>query len=206
MPPKSRICRRGDVVAGMVGEARVEHLRDRVVRAQHLARSPARSRSAAPCAPRASSRRAARGSSRTATAPRPSRSAGTAPRRRARRRSTATNPPTTSECPPRYFVLECTDESAPSASGCCRYGVANVLSTTTRALARVRELRRPLRCRRSTAAGFVGVSIHTRRGLVAPRGFERGRVAEVDRGPRDAVALVHARDEPERAAVRVGRG
>ena len=48
--------------------------------------------------------------------------------------TTATNPPTTSEWPPRYLVVECTTTSAPSSSGRCRYGVANVLSTTQRAL------------------------------------------------------------------------
>jgi hypothetical protein len=32
----------------------------------------------------------------------------------------ATNPPTTSECPPRYFVVECTTRSAPSWSGSWR--------------------------------------------------------------------------------------
>ena len=32
-----------------------------------------------------------------------------------------------------YFVVECTTASAPSASGCCRYGEANVLSTASMA-------------------------------------------------------------------------
>jgi hypothetical protein len=45
----------------------------------------------------------------------------------------ATKPPITSECPPRYFVVEWTTTSAPSSSGLWRYGVANVLSTTTMA-------------------------------------------------------------------------
>ena len=34
--------------------------------------------------------------------------------------ATTSAPPTTSECPPMYFVVECTTTSAPSASGCCR--------------------------------------------------------------------------------------
>ena len=42
-------------------------------------------------------------------------------------------PPTTSEWPPQYFVVECTTTSAPSASGCWRYGEAKVLSTTSSA-------------------------------------------------------------------------
>src|SRR5262249_60457365 len=65
-----------------------------------------------------------------------------------------------SECATTYVVVECTTMSAPSASGCCRYGEANVLSTTTTA---------PTECARSATAamstifssGFVGVSTHT---------------------------------------------
>ncbi len=30
-----------------------------------------------------------------------------------------------------YFVAECTTRSTPQSSGCCRIGVAKVLSTTT---------------------------------------------------------------------------
>jgi hypothetical protein len=93
---------------------------------------------------------------------------GTAPSdfwRKRRRSATvgsfvAANPPTTSECPPRYFVVEWTTTSAPSSSGRCRYGVANVLSTTRSA---------PAACAASAAAamsttlsiGFDGVSIQT---------------------------------------------
>ncbi len=72
----------------------------------------------------------------------------------------ATKPPITSEWPPRYFVVEWRTASAPRASGCWRYGVANVLSTTTCA---------PTACAASDAAamstmlsaGFVGVSSQT---------------------------------------------
>ncbi len=53
--------------------------------------------------------------------------------------------------------------------------------------------------------GFVGVSIQTRPRLRLPRGLERGRVAQVARRPRDAVAFVHARNQAERAAVGVVR-
>ena len=68
--------------------------------------------------------------------------------------ATTSAPPTTSECPPRYFVVECTTTSAPSASGCCRYGEANVLSTTSSAPAGRRRSRRARRCRRCRAAGW----------------------------------------------------
>ena len=62
-----------------------------------------------------------------------------------------------------YFVVECTTMSAPSSSGCCRYGLANVLSTTSRP---------PTSCVASAIArmsstfrsGFVGVSIQTMSG------------------------------------------
>ncbi len=59
-----------------------------------------------------------------------------------------------------YLVVECSATSAPSCSGCCRYGEANVLSTTIFA---------PASCAMSDSAsmspmlrsGFVGVSTHT---------------------------------------------
>ena len=47
--------------------------------------------------------------------------------------ATTSAPPTTSECPLMYLVVECTTTSAPRASGCCRYGDAKVLSTTSSA-------------------------------------------------------------------------
>ena len=70
---------------------------------------------------------------------------------------TTTAPPTTSEWPPQYFVVECTTMSAPRTSGCWRYGDANVLSTTSSA---------PASCATTASAsmspmdrsGFVGVS------------------------------------------------
>ena len=52
MPPKSRICAARDCVAGMVGECRVEHASTpRGAAAACVTIAPARSRSAAPCAP-----------------------------------------------------------------------------------------------------------------------------------------------------------
>ena len=45
--------------------------------------------------------------------------------------SVAAKPPTTSLCPPRYFVVECVTMSAPNLRGCCQTGVRNVLSTAT---------------------------------------------------------------------------
>ena len=71
-------------------------------------------------------------------------------------------PPTTSECPPRYFVVECTTMSAPRSSGVWRYGVANVLSTTSRAPA---AWAASATAAMSTTfrSGFVGDSIQTSR-------------------------------------------
>ena len=45
--------------------------------------------------------------------------------------SVATTPPITSPWPPRYFVALCSTSVAPCRAGCCRTGVANVLSTST---------------------------------------------------------------------------
>ena len=47
-----------------------------------------------------------------------------------------TAPPVMSEWPLRYLVVEWITKSAPSAMGCCRYGEAKVLSTTSSASAR----------------------------------------------------------------------
>ena len=166
-------------------------------------RSPPRSRSASPSGRRASSPRAARARSRTGP--------GTAPSdfcRKARRSEIASsfvarNPPTTSEWPPRYFVVECRTTSAPSESGCCRYGVAKVLSTTTRA---------PTACAASAAArmstrfssGFVGDSSQTRRVCSSRCSAEPAR--DLLRGEeREAIPLrlVHLREHPVDAAVHV---
>ena len=90
---------------------------------------------------------------------------------------------------------------------------AVVAGTASRTCCRRRRARRacarasrPPRCRRSTSAGFVGVSIHTMRVASRPRAVDarRGRARSTAR-PVDAEAFVHARDEAERAAVRVGR-
>ena len=74
--------------------------------------------------------------------------------------ATTTAPPTTSEWPPMYFVVEWSTTSAPSSSGRCRDGEAKVLSTTSSA---------PWSCataasaRRSAidSSGLVGDSAHT---------------------------------------------
>src|SRR5215470_16748821 len=76
--------------------------------------------------------------------------------------ATTTAPPTTSEWPPRYLVVEWTTASAPSASGFCRYGEANVLSTTSSAPASAHSSATALM---STidSSGLVGVSTQTTR-------------------------------------------
>ena len=112
-------------------------------------------------------------------------------------------PPMTSECPPRYFVVECTTTSAPSSSGCCRAGEANVLSTTTSAPASLPSSRE----RRDVA------DLHERvRGRLDPehlggaeldRGAHRVEVARVDGRVPHAPVAEDAADEPVRAAVDV---
>jgi hypothetical protein len=71
-------------------------------------------------------------------------------------------PPTTSEWPPRYFVVEWRTMSAPRSSGVCRNGVANVLSTTSNAPAAFAAAATAAMSTR-LRSGFVGVSIQTSR-------------------------------------------
>ena len=69
-----------------------------------------------------------------------------------RRSFVAATPPTTSLCPFRYFVVECTTTSAPSSSGRWKYGVMNVLSTTSERAGFLRGVAAP-RIPRSSASG-----------------------------------------------------
>ena len=73
-------------------------------------------------------------------------------------------PPMTSLWPARYLVVDWRTMSAPSASGCCRYGVAKVLSTTVRTpCARARAV---LAARSTTwRRGLDGLSSQSRRVL-----------------------------------------
>src|SRR5215475_13295581 len=106
--------------------------------------------------------------------------------------ATTSAPPTTSECPPRYFVVECRTTSAPSASGCCRYGEAKVLSTTSSAPC---PWASPASAVMSAipSSGLVGVSHQTI------------RVGDRDRGVLQPPPGQHPGEQPERPAVRVVR-
>ena len=94
--------------------------------------------------------------------------------------------------------------SAPKASGCCKYGDAKVLSTTSfappscaiRAIAAMSAM---------PSSGLLGVSHHTTVvfGVIAPN--ERVEVGQVDRRVRHAPLAEHLVDQPEGAAVRVAR-
>ncbi len=118
------------------------------------------------------------------------------------RSRTTSAPPTTSEWPPQYLVVECTTTSAPSASGCWRYGDAKVLSTTSRA---------PASC--ATAAsvsmspmlssGLVGVSIQTILRLRGDRRADGVDVADGRRAVLEPPAVEHLVEEAVRPAVRV---
>ena len=66
-------------------------------------------------------------------------------------------PPTISECPFKYFVVECRTMSAPNSSGCWKYGVAKVLSTTNSARA-LRAIAPVAARSHKRIIGFVGVS------------------------------------------------
>ena len=72
---------------------------------------------------------------------------------------TIKTPCTTSEWPPKYFVAECNTISAPNLIGFCKYGDANVLSTTNNKLCFLAN------CEKASMSmmfnnGLVGVSIH----------------------------------------------
>eukprot|EP00817_Percolomonadidae_sp_ATCC50343_P004223 CAMPEP_0117429054 /NCGR_PEP_ID=MMETSP0758-20121206/8629_1 /TAXON_ID=63605 /ORGANISM="Percolomonas cosmopolitus, Strain AE-1 (ATCC 50343)" /LENGTH=210 /DNA_ID=CAMNT_0005215761 /DNA_START=492 /DNA_END=1121 /DNA_ORIENTATION=- len=77
---------------------------------------------------------------------------------------------TESECPPMYFVHECTTISAPNANGLWKYGDMNVLSTTTLALNLCAILHAPS-ISVNFSVGFVGVSIHTNFVLFSTNAF-----------------------------------
>ena len=115
----------------------------------------------------------------------------------------ATKPPTVSEWPPRYFVVECTTMSAPSSSGCWRYGVANVLSTTRIA---------PTSCAASAAArmsttfssGFDGDLDPDDARVVVEMVAQVREVLRRDVVEQVALGLVHLRRHAVDAAVDVG--
>ena len=104
-----------------------------------------------------------------------------------------------------YLVVECRTTSAPSASGDCRYGEANVLSTTSRAPAASRATSATAAMSAMPSSGLVGVSHQITR--VSGRSAARSAadVGEVDRGVLDAPRPEHLVDQPERAAVGVVR-
>ena len=119
-------------------------------------------------------------------------------------RVATTTPPTLSLWPLRYFVVLCMTRSAPNSIGRWTYGLAKVLSTTSR---------RPWRCASSAAAarsvrritGLVGVSTNSMRvaGVIACS--TSSRFDGVDVGEGDRRAGQHLVEEPERPAVGVPR-
>ena len=118
-------------------------------------------------------------------------------------RATTTAPATVSECPPRYFVGECTTKSAPCSSGRWLTGVANVLSTATSAPRAARDDAR--RCRRRPAAGWSATRPRSSRVSARIARGQRVEVGLVDEVVLQAPAAEHLVDEPVRAAVEVAR-
>ena len=119
-------------------------------------------------------------------------------------RVATTTPPTLSLWPLRYFVVLCMTRSAPNSIGRWTYGLAKVLSTTSR---------RSWRCARSAAAAR-SVRLHHRIGRRldeqhARRGRDRlldlVQIRGVDVGEGDRRARQHLVEEPERPAVGVPR-
>ena len=124
---------RGDRVPGVLREAGVDHLRDRRVAGEEL--DDPLGVVAVPVHPDRQRLEAAVGEERVERArpPRPWRSGGRRSCSASSRSRTTSAPPTTSEWPPKYLVVEWTTTSAPRVSGCWRYGDAKVLSTTSSA-------------------------------------------------------------------------
>src|SRR6187402_1103031 len=97
-----------------------------------------------------------------------------------------------------YFVVEWSTTSAPSDSGRCRIGEANVLSTTTRtprafAILEIASISANLR------VGLVGVSNHTKRvdGVIAASNFDRSpRSTKLDAMPNGFITLSNNRNVP----------
>ena len=115
--------------------------------------------------------------------------------------ATTTAPPTVSEWPPRYLVVECTAAPAPHSSGRWLTGVANVLSTATS----TSDPTSSITAGRSItlSVGFVGVSTQTSFVSGRTRGADRVDVALVDHVVGDAEARQDLVDQAVRAAVQV---
>ena len=116
-----------------------------------------------------------------------------------------TAPPTTSEWPPRYLVVLWTTRSAPSSSGCWRYGEANVLSTASIAPC-LWASSAMAAMSRICSSGLVGVSIQTSFvfGVMIVANPAGGGVVGV-RGVQ-APGLEDPFEQAEGAAVEVGGG
>ena len=122
----------------------------------------------------------------------------------ARRRSWRRTPPTTSEWPPRYFVVECTTMSAPSVERllqvrawrtCCRRRRARPPACAIAATASMSTI---------LSSGLVGVSIQTSVGRLGWSAASTTRqVGQVDVREAVALRLEHLREEPVGAAVDV---
>ena len=117
-------------------------------------------------------------------------------------RVATTTPPTLSLWPFRYFVVLCITRSAPNSIGRWRYGLANVLSTTSgrswrlaSSLAAARSVRRMI--------GLVGVSTNSIRVADVIAALDGVQIGRVHVGKRQLVAGQHLVEEAERAAVDV---
>ena len=198
MPPKPRICLRASVVAGMVREARIVDGLELGVTAQRFGdASRVRLVLAHPYRQRLGAAQREPGIPRVPGTP-PVAFCAKRSDSKSVASSTTTAPPITSECPPRYLVVECTTTCAPSAIGFCRNGVAKVLSTTSQApRRRAISAHAAMSIRRSI--GFVGLSIQTMR-VAGSRAcsIASGRVAStyVKRTPKLGRIFEKSRCEP----------
>ena len=113
-----------------------------------------------------------------------------------------TTPPRPSLCPFRNFVVECTTMSAPSASGCWKYGDMKVLSTTSATFFR----RQICADRRQIAQPHQRIRrrlhIHHPR-VLADGAFDVLRVGSIDVRKFQPKSGHHLVEQPRRSAVQI---
>ena len=107
------------------------------------------------------------------------------------RRAVSTAPASTSPCPFRYLVAECTTRSAPNSNGRVSTGVATVLSTATRT---------PAACARSAGGGQVGDLPHRVGRASPPRAAGSGRAGSAAATAARSEVSVNSTSRPQVSA------
>ena len=187
------------LVPGVLGQARVEHARRPPGGRRASRRRARRCRSAAPCAPRASStpRRVSQLSNGPGTEPTAfwvnvSCSASSS--------SLVTSaPPTTSECPPRYLVVECSDDVRAERERLLQVGRGEGVVDDEPGPGLARATSATAAMSAMPSSGFVGVSHQTTRVVgrsAARRASRSARSTGVYSTPHGASTLSTSRNVP----------